>query len=143
MLCVICRAHPSAVVRSGEKLTLIDEVYKSEAATNTGNKTLSMLLAKYDRIYADPFPSVDVYTKQCSVGSAPPPPAPKPDVAMLIVVSQPAPPPVETAEAAPKTLPKTASDLPLIGLLGALLCSLSMMVIAIRTVASRFASPRG
>jgi glutaminase len=38
---------------AGEKLTLIDEVYKSEAATNTGNKALSMLLAKYDRIYAD------------------------------------------------------------------------------------------
>src|SRR5712672_2917048 len=53
---------------SGEKLSLIDEVYKSEAATNTGNKALSMLLAKYERIYADPFESVDVYTKQCSVG---------------------------------------------------------------------------
>jgi len=53
---------------AGEKLALIDEVYKSEAATNTGNKALSYLLAKYDRIYADPFESVDVYTKQCSVG---------------------------------------------------------------------------
>jgi glutaminase len=53
---------------AGDKLTLIDEVYKSEAATNTGNKALSMLLAKYDRIYADPFESVDIYTKQCSVG---------------------------------------------------------------------------
>ena len=53
---------------AGERLTLIDEVYKSEAATNTGNKALSMLLAKYERIYADPFESVDVYTKQCSVG---------------------------------------------------------------------------
>jgi glutaminase len=53
---------------AGEKLTLIDEIYKSEAATNTGNKALSYLLAKYDRIYADPFQSVDVYTKQCSVG---------------------------------------------------------------------------
>jgi glutaminase len=53
---------------AGEKLTLIDEVYKSEAATNTGNKALAMLLAKYDRIYANPFESVDVYTKQCSVG---------------------------------------------------------------------------
>jgi glutaminase len=27
-----------------------------------------MLLAKYDRIYANPFESVDIYTKQCSVG---------------------------------------------------------------------------
>jgi glutaminase len=53
---------------AGQKLSLIDEVYKSEAATNTGNKALSMLLAKYDRIYADPFQSVDIYTKQCSVG---------------------------------------------------------------------------
>ncbi len=53
---------------AGEKLSLIDEVYKSEAATNTGNKALSMLLAKYERIYADPFTSVDIYTKQCSVG---------------------------------------------------------------------------
>src|SRR5215212_3518178 len=53
---------------AGERLKLIDEVYKSEAATNTGNKALSMLLAKYDRIYGNPFESVDVYTKQCSVG---------------------------------------------------------------------------
>ncbi len=53
---------------AGEKLALIDEVYKSEAATNTGNKALSMLLAKYERIYADPFESVNIYTKQCSVG---------------------------------------------------------------------------
>ncbi len=52
----------------GEPLTLIDEVYKSEAATNTGNKALAMLLAKYERIYSDPFESVDIYTKQCSVG---------------------------------------------------------------------------
>jgi glutaminase len=53
---------------AGEQLKLIDEVYKSEAATNTGNKALAMLLAKYERIYSDPFESVDIYTKQCSVG---------------------------------------------------------------------------
>ena len=54
---------------AGEKLQLIDEVYKSEAATNTGNKALSYLLAKYDRIYdPNPLESVDIYTKQCSVG---------------------------------------------------------------------------
>ena len=35
---------------AGEKLVLIGEVYKSEAATNAGNKALSMLLAKYERI---------------------------------------------------------------------------------------------
>lgn len=53
---------------AGEKLSLIDEVYKSEAATNTGNKALAALLLKYERIYADTLESVDVYTKQCSIG---------------------------------------------------------------------------
>jgi glutaminase len=53
---------------AGDKLSLIEDVYKSEAATNAGNKALAMLLAKYERIYADPFESVDIYTKQCSVG---------------------------------------------------------------------------
>ena len=53
---------------AGAKLSLIDEVYKSEAATNAGNKAIAMLLAKYDRIYSDPFEAVDIYTKACSVG---------------------------------------------------------------------------
>jgi glutaminase len=53
---------------AGTKLSLLEDVYKSEAATNTGNKAISMLLAKYDRIYAEPLESVDVYTKACSVG---------------------------------------------------------------------------
>src|ERR1700687_3930984 len=53
---------------AGEKLVLIEDGYKSEAATNAGNKALAMLLAKYERIYADPIESVDIYTKQCSVG---------------------------------------------------------------------------
>ena len=53
---------------AGSKLSLIDEVYKSEAATNAGNKAIAMLLAKYDRIYSNPFEAVDIYTKACSVG---------------------------------------------------------------------------
>ena len=53
---------------AGEKLTMLDDVYKSEAATNQGNRALAALLLKYNRIYADPLESVDVYTRQCSVG---------------------------------------------------------------------------
>jgi glutaminase len=53
---------------AGEKLSLIEEVYKSEAASNQGNRALAALLLKYERIYADPLESVDIYTKQCSVG---------------------------------------------------------------------------
>ena len=75
-------------------------------------------------------------------GSAPPPPPlPKQDVPILVVASQPVPaPPVQTASAepAPKKLPKTASNLPLIGLLGTFLCVLSLMPMGIRMIASRF-----
>src|SRR5215469_3426001 len=53
---------------AGEKLSLIDEVYKSEAATNQGNRALAALLLKYERIYSEPMEAVDIYTKQCSVG---------------------------------------------------------------------------
>jgi len=53
---------------AGAKLSVLEDVYKSEAATNAGNKALAALLLKYERIYADPVESVDVYTKQCSVG---------------------------------------------------------------------------
>jgi len=53
---------------AGEKLKLIDDVYRSEAATNQGNRALAALLVKYDRIHSDPLEAVDIYTKQCSVG---------------------------------------------------------------------------
>jgi glutaminase len=53
---------------AGEKLKILDDIYRSEAATNNGNRGIAFILAKYDRIYADPLESVDVYTKQCSIG---------------------------------------------------------------------------
>ena len=53
---------------AGEKLSLIDEVYKSEAETNQGNRALGALLLKYERIYSEPLEALDIYTKQCSVG---------------------------------------------------------------------------
>lgn len=53
---------------AGEKLSLIEDVYRSEAATNQGNRALAALLVKYQRIYSDPIEAVDIYTKACSVG---------------------------------------------------------------------------
>jgi len=53
---------------AGAPLSLINEVYESEAATNQGNRALAALLLKYERIYSDPAEAVDIYTKQCSVG---------------------------------------------------------------------------
>jgi hypothetical protein len=68
----------------------------------------------------------------------PPPPAPSPDVPILIATAPAAPAPVAEAkpEPAPTTLPKTASKLPLIGLLGALFCGISLTAFAIRKLAA-------
>ena len=85
-----------------------------------------------------------------ATGKLPPSaPAPKADVPILVLVAPtPAPPSpaqaVQTAaaEPTPKQLPKTASDLPLIGLLGVLFCGLFLTAITVRMIVSRFASPR-
>ena len=79
-------------------------------------------------------------------GSAPPPPpAPRQDVPILVAVVKVTPRPVETAaasEPAPAKLPKTASEVPLIGLVGVLLCLVALTSIAIRSVASRYVACR-
>jgi hypothetical protein len=64
----------------------------------------------------------------------PPPPAPKSDVPILVAVAPPTPAPTEAAntEPAPAKLPKTASELPLVGLLGMLFCGLSLASMVIR-----------
>jgi hypothetical protein len=58
----------------------------------------------------------------------PPPPAPPADVPILVVMAEPTPAPATETAAATEKLPKTASDLPLIGLLGVLCISASLGV---------------
>jgi len=53
---------------SGAKLKVLEDVYKSEAATNQRNRAHAYILAASDRIYSDPMEAVDVYTRQCSIG---------------------------------------------------------------------------
>ena len=53
---------------AGAKLTVIESVYKSEAATNQRNRAHGYILAASERIYSDPMEAVDVYTRQCSIG---------------------------------------------------------------------------
>src|SRR6476620_6675040 len=53
---------------AGAKLPLNQDVYKSEAGTNQHNRGIAELLFSYERLYADPLETTDVYTKQCSVG---------------------------------------------------------------------------
>ncbi|HEX4986412.1 MAG TPA: glutaminase A [Burkholderiales bacterium] len=53
---------------SGHKLGVIEDVYRSEAATNQRNRAHAYILAVNQRIYSDPMEAVDVYTRQCSIG---------------------------------------------------------------------------
>nr|WP_306423035.1 glutaminase A [Paenarthrobacter aurescens] len=52
---------------AGRDLVLDEEVYQSEAATNTRNRAIARLLESYGRINRDPLEVVDLYTKQCSL----------------------------------------------------------------------------
>ena len=52
----------------GSPLVLQDELYKSESATNFNNRSIAWLLKNYNRIYDDPDMSLDIHTRQCSMG---------------------------------------------------------------------------
>ena len=86
-------------------------------------------------------PSVVVSEQRHTTGTMPPPPpAPAADVPILVVVAKPAPAPPAAesapAAAAPAKLPKTASNLPLVGLLGLLCLSASFALKRFRVNAS-------
>jgi len=53
---------------AGRQLTVLQDVYESEAATNQRNQAIGMLMFAYGYIKANPLQAVDIYTKQCSVG---------------------------------------------------------------------------
>lgn len=50
------------------ELPLIDELYKSESVSNHNNRAIAWLLKSYNRIYDEPDMSLDLYTRQCSLG---------------------------------------------------------------------------
>ena len=52
----------------GGHTELIDELYHSEALSNFNNRSIAWLLKNYNRVYDDPELSLDLYTKQCSLG---------------------------------------------------------------------------
>lgn len=52
----------------GSRAEVIDELYRSESDTNFNNRAISWLLKDYNRIYDDVPMSLDLYTRQCSVG---------------------------------------------------------------------------
>lgn len=52
----------------GSRSEVIDELYRSESDTNFQNRSIAWLLKDYNRIYDDVPMSLDLYTRQCSVG---------------------------------------------------------------------------
>lgn len=52
----------------GSEPVLLDELYESETATNFNNHAIAWLLKNYNRIYDDVDMSLDLYTRQCSLG---------------------------------------------------------------------------
>ncbi len=52
---------------AGRRLTVNEEVYRSEAETNTHNRAIVQLLKDYEVIQGDPMQALDLYTRQCSV----------------------------------------------------------------------------
>jgi glutaminase len=53
---------------AGRKLSVLDDIYKSEAATNQRNRAIASLMSAYGHIKSDPLEATDIYTKQCAVG---------------------------------------------------------------------------
>jgi glutaminase len=53
---------------AGRQLTVLKDVYESEAATNQRNQAIGMLMYAYGYIKDNPLQAVDIYTEQCSVG---------------------------------------------------------------------------
>ena len=53
---------------AGRKLTVLEDVYESEAATNQRNQAIAMLMFAYGHIKDKPLQATDIYTRQCSVG---------------------------------------------------------------------------
>jgi len=53
---------------AGRHLTVLEDVYKSEAETNQRNRAIAMLMYAYGHFKGDPLQATDIYTRQCSVG---------------------------------------------------------------------------
>ena len=52
----------------GSKVSVLDELYRSESETNFNNRSIAWLLKNYNRIYDNPDMALDLYTRQCSLG---------------------------------------------------------------------------
>lgn len=61
------RIHDGLSRFAGRRLSVNEEVYASESATNLRNQGIAHLLESYGRLYFDPDQATDIYTRQCSL----------------------------------------------------------------------------
>jgi RNase P/RNase MRP subunit p29 len=133
-------APPSSVI-----LTLEDgtnqsfKIPKGQKFTIDGQETDAFGLKKGMKISAQRITEVPetVVTQEVRrTGTMPPPPPPPTQGVPVLIVRAPAQAPIQTAaaEPAPTKLPKTASLLPLLGLLGVLFCGLVLASMMIRKI---------
>jgi glutaminase len=52
---------------AGRRLSVNQDVYKSESETNTHNRAIVALLQDYEVVKGDPAQALDLYTRQCSI----------------------------------------------------------------------------
>jgi hypothetical protein len=96
-----------------------------------GNKTDVFGLRKGMKVSATKVveqPTTEVAQNSAITGQLPPPPPPDAPILIAVAVPTPAPAAAAPAAAPAKELPKTASPLPLIGLLGLLCLAGSLML---------------
>jgi glutaminase len=53
---------------AGRSLSVLEDVYKSEAETNQRNQAIGRLMFAYGHIKDNPDRATDIYTRQCSIG---------------------------------------------------------------------------
>lgn len=112
------------------------KIPKGQKFTVNGQETDAFGLKKGMKVSATKIsevPETVVAQQRKVTGTMPPPPQPPPaDVPILVVVAVPAAAPAAVAESEPASrpaaLPKTASSLPLIGLLGVLLLAMALLI---------------
>jgi glutaminase len=53
---------------AGEKLTVLDDIFESEASSNFRNRGMAHVLFNSENLFCDPLEATEVYTKECSIG---------------------------------------------------------------------------
>ena len=53
---------------AGRQLSVLQDIYKSEADTNQRNQAIGMLMYAYEYIKTNPAQATDLYTRQCAIG---------------------------------------------------------------------------